>query len=694
LLDCSLTFGIKIEIFSKTSIMKNSIIFIFILIITGFYSCNKNLPPNTPEDKTKMEKLNVPASFDWSTTKSVKLVITALDNQDQPITGAKFFIFTKDPELGGTLILSGVTDITGRYSVDYKVPSYYTELYVSTNYVGLVSDQIVALDANGFDIVFGGSTPNMVSKSEIINKSVNTVYKYLGTYNTQGVPNYLEPENDVISAAFLNDINNTLPERIALPVSHPEYFNPIYDHNIRLVETCDVWVTFVTEGAGYRNVLGFYTYPTNNPPEVPAEIDSITIIFPNASLAGSGGGLQPGNKVKIGRFNANTTIAWALIADGWNGQVTNGKWIVYSTKPLNQTPNPLHSQHTVLLRDPGRQRFLLGIEDIKRNQTGSDHDFNDAVFFVTANPVQAVDPTDLPIVDYTGDDTDGDEVPNNFDDYPDDPTKAFNNYFFNKGSFGTLAFEDLWPYRGDYDFNDAVIDYNFNQITNGTNKVVELKATFILRAHGAFYHNGFGFELPISADKIESVSGQVVTNDYILLQSNGTEQDQTNATIIVWDDSYNILPPQGSSIGANTTPEVPFIVPDTLEVTVTLKEAVPLNEMGIPPYNPFIIINKDRGLEVHLPDLPPTSLANQALLGTGHDNSIPSSGRYYKTINNLPWAINIIERFEYPIEKAEILDVYLKFGEWAESGGELFNDWYKDSEGYRNEEKVYQPVAK
>jgi hypothetical protein len=29
---------------------------------------------------------------------------------------------------------------------------------------------------------------------------------------------------------------------------------------------------------------------------------------------------------------------------------------------------------------------------------------------------------------------------------------------------GTLAFEDLWPSTGDYDFNDLVVDYDFKII--------------------------------------------------------------------------------------------------------------------------------------------------------------------------------------------------------------------------------------
>ena len=105
-----------------------------------------------------------------------------------------------------------------------------------------------------------------------------------------------------------------------------------------------------------------------------------------------------------------------------------------------------------------------------------------------------------------------------------------------------------------------------------------------------------------------------------------------------------------------------------------------------------VVDDRQREIEVHLPDHVPTALANPLLLGTGHDNSIPSDGRYYKTSNNLPWAINIIEKLEYPIEKTEIPEAHLKFSEWAESGGAVFNDWYKATEGYRNDEKIYHPV--
>ncbi len=96
-----------------------------------------------------------------------------------------------------------------------------------------------------------------------------------------------------------------------------------------------------------------------------------------------------------------------------------------------------------------------------------------------------------------------------------------------------------------------------------------------------------------------------------------------------------------------------------------------------------------RPTEIHLPDYPPTSLADTSLFGLNHDNSNPSAGRYYKTEHSLPWAINIYESFDYPSEKKEITAAYLKFSEWAQSSGESYSDWYQNDAGYRDSDYIY-----
>lgn len=217
-------------------------------------------------------------------------------------------------------------------------------------------------------------------------------YQFLGSYNSQGTPLYLEPENDVITNETMQLIENALPESYPVPDYNPQYISSGYGTDLILEDMADVFVTFVTEGAGYKNVLGFYTYDLNNPtPPKPTAAD-ITIIFPNVSLSGSGGELITGNKVNIGRFPANTGIGWVLLANGWkNGEVTDGLWQLYSNPDYNPEQNQDLRYHNVLLSDAENERILLGFEDIRRDYASCDQDFNDALFFVSANPFEALD---------------------------------------------------------------------------------------------------------------------------------------------------------------------------------------------------------------------------------------------------------------------------------------------------------------
>jgi len=257
--------------------------------------------------------------------------------------------------------------------------------------------------------------------------------------------------------------------------------------------------------------------------------------------------------------------------------------------------------------------------------------------------------------------------------------------------FGTLAFEDLWPAQGDFDFNDVVIDYLFEAESNTSNYVSNIQATFILRAFGAGFRNGFGFQFgnTINASHLQ-VSGYSLTENFISLNSNGTENGQSNATIIVFDNTYNQMQHPGTGIGVNTDPNAPFVIPDTLRINIEVTpNTYTLDDFNIGGFNPFIIVNRDRTREVHLPGFPPTDLAAMSWFGTSDDASDPSAGKWYVTKNNLPWAIHTSVSFDYPIEKADVNQAHLKMSEWAQSGGALYSDWYLNKTGYRYSPLIY-----
>ncbi|MBP7510445.1 MAG: LruC domain-containing protein [Bacteroidia bacterium] len=293
-------------------------------------------------------------------------------------------------------------------------------------------------------------------------------------------------------------------------------------------------------------------------------------------------------------------------------------------------------------------------------------------------------------------DDDGDDVANIEDAYPNDKFKSYDNFYPASGSYGTLMFEDLWPSTGDYDFNDLVLGYKFNTITNSKNEIIEIRYTFKLRAIGASFRNGFAFQLDnIPAEAILSVTGGEFKADYAKISGNGTESNLKYANFMVFDDAYRILPSPGGS-GVNVNSDAPYAKPVEIEMVVKFMDEegkfvklYNLKELNARNFNPYLMINQERGKEIHLPDYEPTENANLKYLGQSQDNSNPEKGIYYKSKNNLPWGLNIIEEIPYSRDTEDFLKSYPAFGEWVESSGEKTRDWYENKGGNWNLKHQY-----
>jgi LruC domain-containing protein len=287
-------------------------------------------------------------------------------------------------------------------------------------------------------------------------------------------------------------------------------------------------------------------------------------------------------------------------------------------------------------------------------------------------------------------DSDHDGVSDDSDAYPLDPTKAYNSFYPSGKSYGTLMFEDLWPGTGDYDFNDLVMNYRIVKVTNADNKLVEIKATYIVKAMGATFKNGFGIQLDhIDPLAVTQVTG-AKTNGAAWLQvsANGTEANQQYATVIVYDNVSEHMPNPGS-IGVNTTMGKPYVTPDTVQLSIRFNPERMIDPVDA-NVNPFLIVNQDRGREVHITNALPTSKVNAALFGTAQDNSIPGIGSFYKSKLNLTWVLDIPENVPYMQEKVDILSGFLKLIQWAQSNGLTNTDWYLSLSGYRDDSKFYK----
>jgi LruC domain-containing protein len=290
----------------------------------------------------------------------------------------------------------------------------------------------------------------------------------------------------------------------------------------------------------------------------------------------------------------------------------------------------------------------------------------------------------ITITEGTANDTDGDGIADDMDAYPTDPERAFNSFYPNEVDFVSVAFEDLWPAYGDYDFNDFVINLNYKTVTNAQNLVVDVIVKYQIMADGASLDNGFGLVFDALPETVESVTGYIKLGNAVMLDPKGFEAGHTNETVVILVDNINPIMEGGM---ANTIPGGKYV--QTTVNTVTVNFSDPQQNIGTPPYNPFIFVDQVRSHEVHLKNQRPTEFVDEELFGTNNDASDPGSNNYYLSPSGLPWAIETPINFEYPVEAADILTAHLKFAAWAQSSGVDFPDWYMNKTGYRNDENIY-----
>jgi LruC domain-containing protein len=263
-------------------------------------------------------------------------------------------------------------------------------------------------------------------------------------------------------------------------------------------------------------------------------------------------------------------------------------------------------------------------------------------------------------------DSDGDGIQDQDDAFPQDADIAFEMFTPSKFGTGTIAFEDLWPSYGDYDFNDVALNYKVIVMLNAQNLAVSMDFICRVKANGAGYTNGIGIEIGnLSPTLVQSVTGTVLTENYINLNANGTEANQQNAVIILTDAARNLRNEQ--------------------KITIKFTQPISTSTLGIAPFNPFVIANKERDKEIHLPYAAPTSLGDNFIQVVGSNRDVNGD---YISDQGMPWAISFVHDFKVPKEKVNVAQAYNFFIQWANSGGTLYQDWYKDNPGNRNNNQI------
>ena len=637
--------GLLMYVIYKMNTMKKLLV-LSLIFLSILSSCNRN---NTIQPQEEgFNDLVIQSNFDWKTSRDVEFKVFNISEGVLKVTSTEGFVYYKS--------FVGGKNQTVMFSVN--LPNYLDIVYINGNLVEISGDfvdftlpTLKSSDRGSYSLKFDGDDDYaFVSQptgfDDITGLSIEAWVKFdeLG-----GSYRWIVQKNSCFGLKLSPSGNSY--KLTAIIYLNGRYNDLPISWNDRLKFT-NVWyhLAFTWDGTWMRlYVNGELKKKRRLSGTILARNTSMTLGGNEDGLRVVGGDISEVRIWTVGRTYEQ------LIAN-MNSGLTGNEDGLTAYYPVNQ----------------GSDNVLYDLSPNSQNAT-----INGAIWN-----------SDVP---FESNDTDGDGVVDNEDNYPGDADRAFNNYFPVNG-YGSLAFEDMWPIKGDYDFNDLVVDYQFLTVTNSANKLVETYSSMVVKAFGAGMHNGFGFQLANNNlnDNI-TVSGSQIAYNYVSLNADGVEQNQNKPTIIVFDDAYNTLEYSGAGIGVNTTPGLTYVEPDTINI---LMEYTPnqftLSDLDIFSFNPFMMANMERGKEIHLPDYPPTSLVEESYFGTEDDDSNEANGRFYKTTSNLPWALNIYETFSYTNEKIEILNGYNHFAEWANSSGTSFADWYLDNSGYRNNDAIYQ----
>lgn len=714
--------------------MKKNFLHLFLLasVLLFAVSCSKDI---VEADSTVDKPQDSGTGWNFGTSKTVTISVTASDLQDSPIAKTGVELYAKNPKIAGSSnwdssvvpFAQSQTDANGSFSTTVTVESTVDTVYLYLSHISFSEPRAIPLTSSSISLDLhpaGYASTKSALKAAV----ASTPWKYqvspynsasnlwvLGDYDAKGYPEYLVGR-DTYTSAFLSAISSSFPEKKDMTATHPDLFVDGTTSNLATTASCNVWISFLSEGAWNNNAVGYFYYPTGSAPSTAASIAKRIVIFPNVQDASGNSGdllcsMVQGDKVELKYYDevsgtwtevfpAGITIGWFLISKGYStSSLTSGNIGIQAGSPFYSLPglNSDARQHNIIYFDQTSQTAVIGFEDLSMS-SGSDKDFNDVVFAITANPITAINTSGLPVLVQTSQtDTDGDGVIDSNDQYPDDPQRAYDVFYPTSGT-GTLAFEDNWPKQGDYDFNDLVLGYQYHLVTNAYNAVKDVKVAYDVKAVGANYRNGFAVQFGTGPGNVESVAGQQLSGNTLFSLSSSTsgyETGQSYAVIPVFNDAHALFGYTASTPYINTlegtSANAVTATPVAIDLNVTFGIPVNPSSLGTPPYNAFIVVNKDRGREVHLAGKVPTSKADSKYFGTQDDQTNASTSVYYRNSSSFPWALDIPTNFEYPKEYNRVDQAYLFYGTWATSQGGSYADWYSNTAGnYRNTGKIYK----
>lgn len=648
-----------------------------LLLLTG---CLKEPEPflqPQPMEVDDIDDLVSPEGFQFETSYIQEITLIAQKATGEPMKRILFQLYSAPPENGGVLIAKGLTNVAGEFRTEIMASTHQQAIYAYTPYRDFTPAQRLELTGGNPINHLWGSLPDasldaayktvpqdgsFICNStffQIVGSTLKELDVLTGTYTTVGVgsKNYngigFSPKNNFIygiQGSNLWKVGNdgqetnlgaisglssgfnyradfdTLGNLVAIAEKSGSYYLSVIDVEASPPATVEYPLTKIGSVSGSMHDLVYSPYFRYYYAMTP-DAHLFRIDYENRTIE------------DIGDFSINGLETGSAYGAGWTSSDSNLYWSFNRSGKIYQ---------------------------VEMNDAGTP---TDASYVLTGDVTNNNDGCSCAWADSPFTDNDGDGIPNGTDDFPEDSEVAFATFTPSEYGYGTYAFEDMWPRKGDFDFNDAVIGYHYVIAQDTNNLTHRVSMNIQLKALGAGFQNGFGIQFEgLEPGNIQSVTGTSAAS--ITTAANGCEGGQSKAVIIIYDDGHALLGSRAGQFVNTGDPTGVLKDPVELEIEIILNGP----QVSIGEINPFIFTQGNRGNEIHLKGYPATDLVDNTLFNTFSDAS--SGTNTYQTANGMPWGISFNTGFNYPQEKTDLLAAYPTFQNWVISAGLQYTDWY------------------
>lgn len=692
-----------------------------ILILASMsVACSDKSMYEPAENPQEEEKVKVPNTFDFSTVQNVQLNV---DYSALKTHGPVFFgVYTQNPFVTGSdvelwdesisPVYEDYTAANGKFSDVVELPAYAQHLYIATGnfFTGMhlmevdvknasasaiaekrsvTASRAAATRAAGVGELTNDLSPlnltNIITDDGVVTseKVYNDWKNWLGSWNSvTGRPDYLLDKSTADPKLVISDaemeglyaaVGKAFVSGSALNYEYCEYPDLLLEKN------SEVTFTLLGSNTCWNSSLGYYYYTDENKPTRKEDIH-VVMIFPNTQDGEWGNaekwrlrsynnnvGTHRGDVVQLMYypnianddmtgatkiFPKGTRIGFVLKTQSWAMQGKDfsldiGAFSGQKKHNLWCTTTPGLSYGVKLPSDDGKVPDLKNGESrgakfsykasngetytlISFEDALSDDDFDDLIFAL--KPVNVFAPV------------------------PEIENKK-------SSTFGVYAFEDMWPQKGDYDLNDAVVSEKHEKEFNNNGKIV--KETFYLTTYQNYVTLKSGLALTLNTKKKPSEIN-------MKKMAKGSKVPE-KASFTQEGNVYYLTDNFKGELGTTYILEL-----------VYGSELSSSSQMAT--IQPFIYrAESDKNWEVHIPMEAPTAKMNTDYFGTVDDCSDPSKGLYFVREGNYPFAFYLkgasIDVFKDTILKREnenkpIDELFPGFLEWSTSNGTTNQNWY------------------